>query len=147
MEENYLVAESKDDDKPTQNIFQIMDEIVRHLNRTKKMFLVMIVSVVVVVPGTFIVTFALLGANSFWSGVPSDGPDDSGGPPDESAFGLARGIVIAFLLAWIIIGIRQWFVLSKWTQRYEIYKELQKKIEKKLDYESNENNGEEKVQK
>ncbi len=146
MEENYLVAESKDN-KPTQNIFQIMDEIVRHLNRTKKMFLIMIVSVVVVVPGTFIVTFALLGANSFWSGVPSDGPDDSGGPPDESAFGLARGIVIAFLLAWIIIGIRQWFVLSKWTQRYEIYKELQKKIEKKLDYESNENNGEEKVQK
>ena len=146
MEENYLVAESKDN-KPTQNIFQIMDEIVRHLNRTKKMFLVMIVSVVVVVPGTFIVTFALLGANSFWSGVPSDGPDDIGGPPDESAFGLARGIVIAFLLAWIIIGIRQWFVLSKWTQRYEIYKELQKKIEKKLDYESNENNREEKVQK
>ena len=146
MEENYLVAESKDN-KPTQNIFQIMDEIVRHLNRTKKMFLVMIVSVVVVVPGTFIVTFALLGANSFWSGVPSDRPDDIGGLPDESAFGLARGIVIAFLLAWIIIGIRQWFVLSKWTQRYEIYKELQKKIEKKLDYESNENNGEEKVQK
>ena len=146
MEENYLVTESKDN-KPTQNIFQIMDEIVRHLNRTKKMFLVMIVSVVVVVPGTFIVTFALLGANSFWSGVPSDGPDDSVGPPDESVFGLARGIVIAFLLAWIIIGIRQWFVLSKWTQRYEIYKELQKKIEKKLDYESNENNGKEKVQK
>jgi hypothetical protein len=145
MEENYLVAESKD--KPTQNIFQIMDEIVRHLNRTKKMFLVMIVSVVVIVPGTFIVTFALLGANSFWSGAPSDGPDDSGGPPDESAFGVARGIVIAFLLAWIVIGIRQWFVLSKWTQRYEIYKELQKKIEEKLDYESNENNGEEKVQK
>jgi hypothetical protein len=38
-------------------------------------------------------------------------------------------------------------VLSKWTQRYEIYKELQKKIDEKLDYESNENNGEEKVQK
>ena len=148
MEEKELVGQSKDNNnKPTQNIFQIMDEIVRHLNRTKKMFLIMIVSVIIVVPGTFIVTFALLGANSFWSGVPSDGPDDSGGPPDESAFGLARGIVIAFLLAWIVIGIRQWFVLSKWAQRYEIYKELQKKIDEKLDYESNENNGEEKIQK
>jgi hypothetical protein len=69
--------------------------------------------------------------------------DGDGGPPDESAFGIARGIVIAFLLAWIIIGIRQWFVLSKWTQRYEIYKELQKKIDEKLDYESKENNNEE----
>jgi cell division protein FtsL len=144
------VGQSKDNNnKPTQNIFQIMDEIVRQLNMTKKMFLIMIISVVIVVPGTFIVTFALLGANSFWSGVPSDGPNDdgSGGPPDESAFGIARAIVIVFLLAWIVIGIRQWFVLSKWTQRYEIYKELQKKINEKLDYESNKNSGEEKGEK
>jgi cell division protein FtsL len=141
VEDNELVGQSKDN-KPTQNIFQIVDEIVRQLNRTKKMFLIMIVSVVVVVPLTFIVTFALLGGNSFWSGLPSDGPND-GGPPDESAFGIARAIVIVFLLAWIVIGIRQWFVLSKWTQRYEIYKEMQKKIDEKLlDYESNENNEE-----
>jgi hypothetical protein len=148
MEDNELVGQSKDN-KPTQNIFQIMDEIVRHLNRTKKMFLIMTVSVIVVVPGTFIVTFALLGGSSFWSGVPSDGPNDGGGgPPDESAFGIARAIVIVFLLAWIVIGIRQWFVLSKWTQRYEIYKEMQKKIDEKLDYErSNENNEEEKGEK
>src|SRR5215216_5622321 len=131
------MAGSKED-KPTQNIFQIMDEIVRQLNRTKKMFLIMVVSVIVVVPLTFIVTFTLIGGASFWSG----GPHDGGGPPDESAFGIARAIVIVFLLAWIVIGIRQWFVVSKWTQRYEIYKELQKKIDEKLDYESKENNQE-----
>lgn len=141
MEENELVGQSKDN-KPTQNIFQIMDEIVRQLNRTKKMFLIMVVSVIVVVPLTFIVTFTLLGGASFWNdGPPGGGPDD-GGPPDESAFGIARAIVIVFLLAWIVIGIRQWFVLSKWTQRYEIYKEMQKKIDEKLDYESKENNEE-----
>jgi hypothetical protein len=147
MEDNELVGQSKDNNKPPQNIFQIMDEIVRHLNRTKRMFLIMTVSVIVVVPGTFIVTFALLGGNSFWSGGPpgGGGPDNGGGgPPDESAFGIARAIVIVFLLAWIVIGIRQWFVLSKWTQRYEIYKELQKKVDEKLDYESKkENNNEE----
>ena len=144
MEDNELVGQSKDNNKSTQNIFQIMDEIVRNLNRTKRMFLIMTVSVIVVVPGTFIVTFALLGGNSFWSGGPpgGGGPDDDGGPPDESAFGIARAIVIVFLLAWIVIGIRQWFVLSKWTQRYEIYKEMQKKVDEKLDYESKENNEE-----
>jgi len=31
---------------------------------------------------------------------------------------------------------------KKWTQRYEIYKELQKKIDEKLDYESKENDEE-----
>ena len=136
------MAESKDDDKPTQNIFQIMDQIVHQLNKTKKMFLIMIVSIVVVVPATFIITFALAGGSSFWNdGPPWDGPTRNGrGPPNGSAFGIARAIVIIFVIAWIVIGIRQWFVLSKWTQRYEIYKELQKKIDEKLDYESKENN-------
>jgi cell division protein FtsL len=138
------VAESsKDNNKPTQNIFQIMDQIVYQLNKTKKMFLIMIVSVIVVVPLTFIVTFALIGGASFWNGPPGGGPND-GGPQDGFAFGIARAIVIVFLLAWIGVGIRQWFVLSKWTQRYEIYKELQKKIDEKLDYESDEKNNEEK---
>lgn len=135
------MAESKDD-KPTQNIFQIMDQIVHQLNKTKKMFLIMIVSIVVVVPATFIVTFALAGGSSFWNdGPPWGGPRD-GGPPGGSAFGIARAIVIVFVLAWIAIGIRQWFVLSKWTQRYEIYKELQKKIDEKLDYDNDEGKGE-----
>jgi cell division protein FtsL len=123
------VAGSKDE-KPKENIFQIMDQIVRQLNRTKKMFLLMIVSIIVVVPGTFIVTFALAGGRSFWDGQPHDGD----GFPDNAAFGIARAIVIVFVLAWIVIGIRQWLVLSKWTQRYELYKELQKKIDEKLDY-------------
>lgn len=139
------MAGSKDD-KPTQNIFQIMDQIVHQLNKTKKMFLIMIVSIIVVVPGTFIVTFALAGGSSFWNdgGPPWGGPSD-GGPPDGAAFGIARAIVIVFVLGWIVIGIRQWFVLSKWTQRYEIYKELQKKIDEKLDY--NNDNNEEKREK
>ena len=125
------------DNKPTQNIFQIMDEIVRQLNRTKKMFLIMIVSVVVVVPSTFIVTFTLLGGPSFWSGEPH-----VGGPPNESAFGIARAIVIVFLLAWIVIGIRQWFVLSKWTKKYKQYKDLQKKLDEKLmDFDSDNDKG------
>ena len=127
---------TKKDGEPVENIFQIMDEVVRQLNKTKKMFLLMIVSIAVVLPGTFIVTFALAGGSSFWTGAPHDGP------PDGSAFGIARAIVIVFVLAWVVIGIRQWFVLSKWTQRYELYKELQKKIDEKLDYDdSNEEKG------
>ncbi len=118
-------------DKPAENIFTIMDEVVRQLNRTKKMFILMIVSIVIVVPGTFIVTFALAGGESFWNGP------QHAGPPDSSAFGIARAIVIVFVLAWIVIGIRQWLVLSKWTQRYQLYKELQKKIDEKLDYDEN----------
>ena len=93
------MAGSKDD-KPTQNIFQIMDQIVHQLNKTKKMFLIMIVSIIVVVPGTFIVTFALAGGSSFWNdGPPWGGGPRDGGPPNGFTFGIARTIVIVFVLA------------------------------------------------
>jgi hypothetical protein len=119
-----------------------MDEIVRHLNRTKKMFLIMIFSVIIVVPLMFIITFALLGEASFWNdGLPGGALNDGDGPPDASVFGIARAIVIVFLIVGIAIGIRQRFVLSKWIHRYQTYKGLQKKIDEKLDSESVENNG------
>lgn len=54
-------------------------------------------------------------------------------PPFQ--FGIARIILPGLLvIAFIVIGIRQWLVLSKWTKKYEQYKELQKKIDEKLDY-------------
>jgi uncharacterized membrane protein len=124
------VADSGGKDRPAENIFKIMDEIVYQLNKTKTMFLLMIISIVVVVPGTFIATFALAG-DIFWTGPPH------GRLPDAFAFATARAIVFAFILVWIVIGVRQWFVLSKWTKRYEQYKELQKKVEEKLDYDKN----------
>jgi hypothetical protein len=96
------------------------------------MFLIMIVSIIVVVPATFIATFALAGGSSFWNDNPHSGP------PDSAAFGIARAIVAVFVVAWIAIGIRQWFVLSKWTKKYKQYKELQKKIDEKLDYDTDE---------
>lgn len=129
---------AKDDENP-QNIFHIMDELVRQLNKTKKMFLIMIVSIVVVVPGTFIATFALAGGNSFWEDGSQHGA--MGGPPNGAAFGVARAIVVVFVIAWIVIGVRQWLILSKWTQRYELYKELQKKIDEKLDYDNDDEKG------
>jgi hypothetical protein len=50
---------------------------------------------------------------------------------------LARIVPILVSLIWLGIGIRQWFVLSKWSKKYERYKELQKRIDAKLDYGNN----------
>ena|SRR5215831_3173201 len=50
-------------------------------------------------------------------------------------FALARIVPIVVFLVWLGIGIRQWFLLSKWTKKYERYKELQRKVNEKLDYE------------
>ena len=129
------MANSGGKEKPTENIFRIMDEIVYQLNMSKRLLIIMIVATIVVVPVTHIVTFALLG-DSFPDG---DFPRDRFGPPAGARFGISQAVVIGIVLLWIGIGIRQWLVLSKWTKKYKQYKELQKKIDEKLDYDGDEN--------
>lgn len=41
---------------------------------------------------------------------------------------------IHLVLVWLGVEIRQWYVLSKWTEKHECYKELPKTIDEKLDY-------------
>ena len=130
--------EDNNDNKSRENIFQIMDGIIAQLNRTKKMFIIMILSLMIIPPIAFAVTFALLGPPFHFDAGSREGPPDSFGPPPQ--FAVARIIPILVSLIWLGIGIRQWFVLSRWSKKYERYKELQKRVDEKLD-DDNDNRG------
>lgn len=126
---------ASNDDKPVENIFRAMDEIVYQLNKTKKLFILMIVSFVVIVPLTHFITFLVLGETIPGDRFDERGPPfDRGGPPDNPSFRVVQAVVLVTVLVWIGIGIRQWFLLSRWTKKYNHYKELQKKIDEKLGY-------------
>jgi hypothetical protein len=120
-----------------ENIFQIMDGIIAQLNKTKKMFIIMILTIMIIPPITFALTFALFGPPFHFDEdrEPPQGFDDSPRIPPQIA--LARIVPILVSLIWLGIGIRQWFVLSRWSKKYERYKELQKRIDAKLDYGNN----------
>jgi hypothetical protein len=132
-------ANKKKEDDRKENLFEIMDGIILQLNKTKRMFILMIITILILPPISFVITFAVFGPPMFFN-------DGNGGMHHEGfrfgsggfghGFGLARLIPILIFIVWLGIGIRQWFVLSKWTKRYERYKELQKKIDEKLDYDS-----------
>jgi hypothetical protein len=128
---------NSDDDQPKQNPFQIMDGIILQLNRTKKMFIIMILTVMIIPPIAFVLTFALIEPPFPFH---DEGPHDRFGPGFNPAFGIARVIPFLISLIWLGIGIRQWFVLSKWTKKYERYKELQKQIDAKLSDDDNSDN-------
>ena len=134
MEGEFLVRLAADPirDKPIENIFRITDEIVHQLNRTKKLIILMIVSIVVVLPATHIISFALIGDTIFDDDNERPPFDRSSGPPDSPGFRIVQAVVIGTVLFWLGIGIRQWFVFSKWTKKYKQYKELQKNIDEKL---------------
>lgn len=121
-----------------------MDEIIYQINKTKKMFIMMIVTIMVIVPVSIVIIFATFGppfggsggGGAWWWQQHQGGPP---GPPAFSpAFDAVRILITVVVLVWLVLGIRQWFVLSKWTNKYKIYKELQKKIESKLDFEKGE---------
>jgi hypothetical protein len=118
-----------------ENLFQIIDGIISQLNKTKKMFILMILTLMILPPISFVIVFAVLGPPMFLG-------NGSGGGVHFGQFGhgfaLVRNVPIIIFLVWLGIGIRQWFVLSKWTKKYERYKELQRKIDEKLDYENDE---------
>ena len=123
-----------------QNLFEIMDGIISQLNKTKRMFILMIITILILPPISFVITFAIFGPPMFFdSGIPHGG-FGFGGRGFGHGCALARTIPILIFLIWLGIGIRQWFVLSKWAKRYEQYKELKKKIDKKLDYDDEANN-------
>jgi hypothetical protein len=124
----------KDDNRSRENIFQIMDGIIVQLNKTKKMFIIMILTIMIIPPITFALTFALLGPPFPFH---ERGPPDRFGPGFNPAFGIARIVPFLISIIWLGIGVWQWFVLSKWTKKYERYKELQKKIDEKLDDDNN----------
>nr|WP_294805423.1 hypothetical protein [uncultured Nitrososphaera sp.] len=132
-------------DESRDSPFRIMDEIIYQINKTKKMFIMMIVTIMVIVPVSIVIIFATFGPPFGGSGGGGGAwwwQQHQGGPPGPPAFSPAfdavRILITVVVLVWLVLGIRQWFVLSKWTNKYKIYKELQKKIESKLDFEKGE---------
>lgn len=137
----------KEHDDSRESPFRIMDEIIYQINKTKKMFIMMILTIIVIVPVSIIVIFATFGPPfsggwGWWGGRGFGGGVNIGGPPGiftfNPAFEAVRLLITAVVLLWLVLGIRQWFILSKWTKKYNTYKELQKKIEDKLDFDKDE---------
>jgi hypothetical protein len=109
------------EDVLSENILRIADELVRQVDMTKKLVIVMIAAIVVGVPVSWHATV-------FFTGSPDN-------------FRAVGYITILIALAFIAIGVRQWLVLSKWTGRYKAYQELQRKIDAKLDFEGDNTTG------
>ena len=117
-----------------------MDGIIDQLNKTKKLFIIMLLTIMIIPPIAFMLTFMLFGfpfhdddynnwtRNDSW-GDDSDSTSNSG---FNSSFRYLPLIPVIVFIVWMGIGIRQWFVLSKWDKKYKKYKELQKKIDKDL---------------
>jgi hypothetical protein len=120
------------------SIFYIMDGIIDQLNKTKKLFIIMLLTIMIIPPIAFMLTFMLFGFpfhgddHNNWTRNGSWGDDSSSNSGFNSSFRYLPLIPVIVFIVWMGIGIRQWFVLSKWDKKYKKYRELQKKIDKDL---------------
>ena len=59
----------------------------------------------------------------------------------ELPFGPGNGpslpeiIIFIATIVWLVIGIRKWFAISKWSKKYERFKQKQAELERKFDEE------------
>ena len=109
-------AKSGGEEIPAENILHITDELVSQVDRTKRLVIVMIVAIIIAIPVTWHAS-ALVSSSS-------------------DSFRLVGYVTILIAVVFLAIGVRQWMVLSKWTDRYKQFKELQKKVDERLDFES-----------
>ena len=117
---------SKKKDEGIGNLFKIIDGLVEQLHRTKRMFIIMILTVMILPPVMLFIT-SLVNEPPF----PGMGrPPGPGYPPGSFSFVKQLPLIISII--WLGVGIYQWSVLSKWTKRYDRYKEKQKRAEEKL---------------
>lgn len=143
------MTDSKDDNEKHESIFEILDGTMFQLGKTKKIFMIMILTTLILPP------IALLVMTSVFDSPFNEKLDerllshlDSGDITEEEYNKMKekiidRGrtelflkppqlVIFAISLIWLGIGIRQWIVISKWDKKYQRFKTKQADIDKKL---------------
>ncbi len=102
----------------TRSIFKTMDDMVEQINKTKKVFMILLVTIIIP-PVILEIIFTVfdLSYESLHS---------------ESGDVIHTIVFIMFIGIWVGLGGRYLIVLNKLTRRYQEFKESQEKLDKKL---------------
>ena len=141
-------------DKKRDSIFEIMDGMMFQLSKTKKIFMIMILTTLIIPP------IALLAMTSAFDSPFNDRFDqrleeriNERCKQDHLTIDECNNLknrlidrnrqqvllqppqllIFAISLVWLGIGIKQWFSISKWDKKYQKFKEKQEQVDKKLD--------------
>jgi hypothetical protein len=143
------MSDSRDNSEKRENIFEILDGIMFQMGSTKKIFMIMILTTLILPP------LALLVMTSVFDSPFNEKLDErlqnhlkNGDITDEEYQNIkskvidrgrtnlflnpAQLIIFTISLVWLGIGIRQWFVLSKWDKKYQRFKAKQADVDKEL---------------
>ncbi len=128
-----------------------MDNVIGHLNKTTSFFMIMILTVLIIPPLSVLVVVQVVDPPFVNEDLLHEDLRAELGLPDDiltekqknllkeriaSEMPLVKPpqlIITVISLAWLGIGIRQWFVISKWNKKYNKFKEERSEVDKKLE--------------
>jgi len=140
--------------KKHDSFFEIMDGMMFQLSKTKKIFMIMILTTLIIPP------VALLVMTSAFDSPFNDRFDQRleerinercrndhltrdecnslknrlvDRNRQEVLLQPPQLLIFAISLVWLGIGIKQWLSISKWDKKYQKFKEKQEQVDKKLD--------------
>ncbi len=102
----------------TRSIFKTMDDMVEQINKTKKVFMILLVTIIIP-PVILEIMFTVFDFS--YESLHS-----------ESGDVIHTIVFIMFIGIWVGLGGRYLVVLNRLTKRYQEFKESQEKLDKKL---------------
>ncbi len=111
-------GEEKEEEEENRSIFRIMDGIMEQVEKTKRIFIILIVTIMI--PITISILFIIV-----FDAVDHEAADDDKGSPVKVIIGSTIVIIMAF-------GIRQIIILNRWTKRYKKFQTQQAELDEKL---------------
>ncbi len=114
-------------EKRRNNIFEVLDELIFHLNTTKSMFTLLILSSFVLAPLAIIVA-AVITLHPAFLGVLLNRLPGVG-----SIIIAFIGITVVLSAVWLAIGIRERAFFSAWNTRFSRFISLRERIDRELE--------------
>ena len=116
-----------DPEKRRNNIFEVLDELIFHLNTTKSMFTLLIVSSFILAPLAIIVA-AVITLHPAFLGVLLNRL------PGVGTIIIAFiGITVVLSALWLAIGIKERAFFSAWNTRFNRFISLRERIDRELE--------------
>lgn len=140
--------------KKRDSIFEILDGMMFQLSKTKKIFIIMILTTLIIPPVALIAMTSAFDSpfndrfekrleerineqcrkdqltKNQCDNLKNRFLDQNRG---QVLLQPAQLVIFAISLIWLGIGIKQWFSISKWDKKYQKFKEKQDQVDKKLD--------------
>ena len=135
--------------KKHENIFEILDGIVFQMGKTKKIFMIMILTTLILPPLALLITTSVFDSpfneklderlqthlkngdisNEEYENFKSKIIDKG---RTNILLNTPQLIIFTISIVWLGIGIRQWIVVSKWDKKYQRFKRQQEDVDRKL---------------